>query len=125
MARRSAERKEQVWLGLGGERHCPADRNVALVADLAASNHYIQRAWPGLTGAPDLLWRLLSAIPGRWLLVINNADDAWLLGRATSRPRGSGSRAQFAALLPVRERVLGADHPDTADTRRELTEPWS
>jgi tetratricopeptide repeat protein len=51
-----------------------------LVADLGASDRDIQQAWSGLTGAPDLLWRLLSGVPGRWLLVIDNADDTRLLG---------------------------------------------
>ena len=32
----------------------------------------------------------------------------------------AGARDQFAALLPVRERVLGAEHPDTLTTRANL-----
>ena len=32
----------------------------------------------------------------------------------------AGARDQFAALLPVRERVLGAEHPDTLTTRGNL-----
>jgi hypothetical protein len=32
----------------------------------------------------------------------------------------TGARDQFAALLPVRERVLGTDHPDTLNTRAYL-----
>ena len=32
----------------------------------------------------------------------------------------AGARDQFAALLPVRERVLGAEHPDTLATRSNL-----
>lgn len=31
-----------------------------------------------------------------------------------------GARDQFAALLPVRERVLGREHPDTLTTRANL-----
>jgi hypothetical protein len=32
----------------------------------------------------------------------------------------TAARDQFAALLPVRERVLGLDHPDTVATRTSL-----
>jgi hypothetical protein len=32
----------------------------------------------------------------------------------------AGARDQFAALLPVRERVLGAEHPETLDARADL-----
>ena len=32
-----------------------------------------------------------------------------------------GARDQYAALLPVVERVLGHDHPDTLTTRASLT----
>jgi hypothetical protein len=32
----------------------------------------------------------------------------------------AGARDQFATLLPVIERVLGAEHPDTRDTRGSL-----
>ena len=32
----------------------------------------------------------------------------------------AGARDQYAALLPVRERVSGAEHPDTLTTRANL-----
>ncbi len=32
----------------------------------------------------------------------------------------AGARDQYAALLPVRERVQGAEHPDTLTTRANL-----
>ena len=32
----------------------------------------------------------------------------------------AAARDQYAALLPVLERVLGADHPDTLNTRANL-----
>ena len=32
----------------------------------------------------------------------------------------AGARDQFAELLPIRERVLGPEHPDTLTTRRNL-----
>jgi hypothetical protein len=37
-------------------------------------------------------------------------------------PRGSAAAArdQYAALLPIRERVLGAEHPNTLTARANL-----
>ena len=32
----------------------------------------------------------------------------------------AAARDQFAAFLPIRERVLGAEHPDTLRTRANL-----
>ena len=32
----------------------------------------------------------------------------------------AGARDQYAALLPIRERVQGAEHPDTLTTRANL-----
>ncbi len=32
----------------------------------------------------------------------------------------AGARDQYAALLPISERVLGAEHPDTLATRNNL-----
>ena len=42
---------------------------------------------------------------------------AWWTGEAGD---AAGARDQFAALLPIRERVQGPEHPDTLATRHEL-----
>jgi len=43
------------------------------------------------------------------------------LARWTGRAGdAAGARDQFAALLPIRERVSGPGHPDTRATRRAL-----
>src|ERR1700722_3734018 len=39
---------------------------------------------------------------------------------ASSRPANAGARDQFAALLPIRERALGSEHPDTLRAHRGL-----
>ncbi|WP_433310117.1 tetratricopeptide repeat protein [Micromonospora sp. CA-269861] len=80
VARRFADRQGKVWWVSAANATALQTGMRQLVADLGASDHDIQRAWSGLTGAPDLLWTLLSAVPGRWLLVIDNADDTRLLG---------------------------------------------
>ena len=46
------------------------------------------------------------------------ASDARSAGRTGD---AAAARDQFAALLPVRERVCGPEHPDTRETRRSLT----
>ena len=45
---------------------------------------------------------------------------AWLAARARTTRRAAGARDQLAALLPVRELVLGAEHPNTMTTRHDL-----
>ncbi|WP_055725782.1 alpha/beta hydrolase [Microbispora sp. ATCC PTA-5024] len=39
----------------------------------------IDRAWRGNGSPTDLVWEFLDAQPGRWLLVIDNADDPQIL----------------------------------------------
>jgi hypothetical protein len=45
------------------------------------------------------------------------ANLAYFTGKAGD---AAGARDQFAALLPVRERVSGAEHLDTLTTRAKL-----
>ena len=42
---------------------------------------------------------------------------AWWTGRAGD---AAAARDQYAALLPIRERVSGAEHPETQHVREEL-----
>jgi hypothetical protein len=39
---------------------------------------------------------------------------------ASDRSDAAAARDQYAALLPIQERVLGAEHPDTLHSRRHL-----
>jgi hypothetical protein len=62
-----------------------------LAAQVGATDAEIDRAWSGLSSATDLLWRGLERYPGRWLLVIDNADDPHILtpnGEAVAAGRG-------------------------------------
>ena len=49
--------------------------------------------------------------------LIARYDLAYWTGKAGD---AAGARDQFAALLPVHERVLGPEHPDTLTARAEL-----
>ncbi|MEU7907484.1 tetratricopeptide repeat protein [Actinoplanes sp. NPDC049118] len=53
-----------------------------LAADLGASDADIHHAWSDAGSGPDLVWRLLAQLPGRWLLIVDNADDSRLLAPA-------------------------------------------
>jgi hypothetical protein len=49
-------------------------RDVALEAGAAVE--VVRAAWVGDGSAPDVLWRALEGMAQRWLLVIDNVDDA-------------------------------------------------
>jgi hypothetical protein len=53
-----------------------------LAAHLGADVHELDRAWAGMGSAPDLLWRRLQSYRGRWLMVVDGADDPRLLAAA-------------------------------------------
>ncbi|WP_431878293.1 tetratricopeptide repeat protein [Micromonospora marina] len=82
VARRLAGNGVQVWWVSAATRTGLQTGMRQMAVSLGATDGEIQRAWSGLDGAPDLLWRLLAGYPGRWLLVIDNADDARLLTSA-------------------------------------------
>jgi hypothetical protein len=60
-------------------------------------------------------WSRRSGVERRWRGCAGRAYCC--TGRAGD---ADAARDSFAALLPVRERVLGADHSDTLATRRSL-----
>ncbi len=76
--------------------------------------------WTGRAGdattARDQCAALLPPASGSWRRTSQH------LGHPARRPGrgGAGARDQFAALLPIRERVLGPEHPDTLTTRGNL-----
>ncbi|MGP4019118.1 NB-ARC domain-containing protein [Saccharopolyspora sp. 5N708] len=63
-------------------------REVALRA--GASPQDVREAWEGRASAPDLLWRQVNQLSNRWLLVFDNADDAYLLAASQSVADGTG-----------------------------------
>ncbi|WP_433303279.1 tetratricopeptide repeat protein [Actinoplanes sp. CA-030573] len=78
------------WVSAAGTAQLHAGMR-QLAADLGASDSAVRHAWSEAGSAPDLVWRLLDELPGRWLLVIDNADDLRLLvagGEAVTAGRG-------------------------------------
>lgn len=61
-----------------------------LAAELGAPGPQIDRAWAGAASATDLLWKWLDGYQGRWLLVLDNADDPQLLAGA-GQPVAAGT----------------------------------
>ncbi|GAA3736112.1 tetratricopeptide repeat protein [Micromonospora maritima] len=82
VARRLAGHGVQVWWISAATEAGLQTGMRQLTVSLGATDGELQRAWSGLDSAPDLLWRLLARYPGRWLLVIDNADDTRLLSPA-------------------------------------------
>ncbi|RBQ19422.1 hypothetical protein DP939_16035 [Spongiactinospora rosea] len=58
---------------------------LAMVArNLGGSRADVESIAEGAAGAPDRLWRLLESASREWLLVLDNADDPWVLAAADS-----------------------------------------
>ncbi|MEW2476840.1 tetratricopeptide repeat protein [Micromonospora gifhornensis] len=55
-----------------------------VMSDLGGSTTDLESIANGASDGPDRLWRLLERSPRRWLLVIDNADDPWILAAADS-----------------------------------------
>ncbi|GAA1642863.1 tetratricopeptide repeat protein [Catellatospora bangladeshensis] len=69
-ARMAAERGIPAWWVSGQDPDTVMAGMQALSAELGADPDQIKAGSP-----PDLVWRLLEAYPGPWLLVLDNADD--------------------------------------------------
>jgi tetratricopeptide (TPR) repeat protein len=52
--------------------------------DLGGSATDVESIAKGAPDAPDRLWRLLENAPRQWLLVLDNADDPWVLAAGDS-----------------------------------------
>jgi tetratricopeptide repeat protein/NB-ARC domain-containing protein len=78
------------WVSAAGAAQLHAGMR-QLAAELGASDAAIRYAWSEAGSAPDLVWRLLDELEGRWLLIIDNADDLRLLvadGETVAAGRG-------------------------------------
>jgi hypothetical protein len=53
-----------------------------VAAHLGADEEELTQAWAGQASAVELLWRSLRSFSGRWLLVIDNADEPAMLAAA-------------------------------------------
>jgi tetratricopeptide (TPR) repeat protein len=125
----------QVWwvsaAGLAGFSEGLAE----VARDLGGSRTDVESITKGAGDAPDRLWRLLENAPREWLLVLDNADDPWVLAAADS-PAGAQDgrgwvRASRRGLVVVTSReddprmwaaarLFTVGHLDTADAAQVL-----
>jgi hypothetical protein len=93
-------------------------REVLSAGVIRAVDHDIATGvWPDMTehGAATDAWPCSSATCSR------SPRPASDLARCTGKAGdAAGALDQLAALLPVEERVLGPEHPDTLATRHDL-----
>jgi tetratricopeptide (TPR) repeat protein len=79
LARRAADQMPVWWVTAASPAALAAGMRL-VAATLGASADQLDRAWGGTTiGPANLLWTLLDARHGPWLLVIDNADDPRVL----------------------------------------------
>jgi tetratricopeptide (TPR) repeat protein len=74
----------QVWWISAADLAGFCDGLAALARGLGGSVKDVESIAKGAAGAPDRLWRLLDSSPREWLLVLDNADDPWVLAAAGS-----------------------------------------
>lgn len=79
LAERFRGRDRLVWWVSAAD---PASLSAGLVTvarQLGGSSHDVEAITRGATDAPDRLWRSLEHATRPWLLVLDNADDPWVL----------------------------------------------
>ncbi|MEU8182473.1 tetratricopeptide repeat protein [Micromonospora sp. NPDC049047] len=79
IARRARADGRMVWWVPAGRLNSGM-REVA--SQLGASETQIDRAWAGMSSAPDLVWRYLDQARQPWLLILDSADEPATLGPA-------------------------------------------
>lgn len=74
----------QVWWVSAADLAAFSVGLVEVAKDLGGSPTDLESVATGAADAPDRLWRLLENSPREWLLVLDNADDPWVLAAADS-----------------------------------------
>lgn len=76
--------------------------------ELGGSRADVESIVKGTVDAPDRLWRLLENAPRQWLLVLDDADDPWVLAAADSsagvQDRSGWARSSRHGLVVVTSR---------------------
>ena len=100
----------QVWWITARDEASLTTDLVDLSAELGATAEEIRHAGAGVRSLIDLVWRSLEAMPGRWILVVDNADQPQLLAAEGTRVAdGKGVvRGSARGLVLVTSRVGAA-----------------
>jgi len=135
MAEQAKDWDRQVWWVSAAD---PAGLSMGLAGvarELNGSRADVESIVKGAVDAPDRLWRLLENAPRQWLLVLDNADDPWVLAAADA-PAGvqdglGWARASRRGLVVVTSReadprmwtaarLFTVGHLSTADAAQML-----
>jgi hypothetical protein len=117
MAREAAARGVTVWWVSAATLNALETGLRQLARRLGVTDQELRREWT--ESGPDLLWRRLSAFSGRWLLIIDNADDIRLLSHEEEAVAG-----QRGWVRPVRSR-RGGIIVTSRDGDRHSWGPWA
>jgi tetratricopeptide (TPR) repeat protein len=90
LASKAAAQQRLVWWVSADDAQTLSEglREVAIQAK--ANPEKVAMAWAGYGSAPDELWRALNAFTGRWVLILDNADDPDVLAGAGRLSEGNG-----------------------------------
>ncbi|MEU6025244.1 tetratricopeptide repeat protein [Micromonospora sp. NPDC047134] len=108
LTQRARSWDRQVWWVSAADPAGFFEGLTTVMSDLGGSTTDLESIANGAADGPDRLWRLLERSPRSWLLVIDNADDPWILAAADS-PAGvqdgrSWVRASQRGLVVVTSR---------------------
>ncbi|MET8155356.1 tetratricopeptide repeat protein [Sphaerisporangium sp. NPDC005289] len=108
LAEQARNRGRQVWWISAADLTGFSASLAEVARELGGSPNDVEYIAKGGADAPGRLWRLLDDAPREWLLVLDNADDPWVLATADSSAGvqdGSGwARASRRGLVVVTSR---------------------
>ncbi|GAA3114154.1 tetratricopeptide repeat protein [Streptosporangium carneum] len=84
---RARSRERQTWWVPAADLAGFSAGLAEVARELGGSPTDVESIAKGAAGSPDRLWRLLENAPQEWLLVLDNADNPWVLA-ATDSPAG-------------------------------------
>jgi len=98
------------WITARDETSLTSDL-VDLAVELGATPEEVRYAGAGVRSLTDLVWQRIEAVPGRWVLVVDNADQPDLLAAEGGRVGdGNGAvRGSARGLVLVTSRSGGAE----------------
>ena len=94
-------RPPSAWWVSAADRASLTGGLVTVAREIGASNADIEAIEGDANDAPDRLWTLLDRVRRSWLLVLDNADDPSVLGRAASTAHAGGTQQRASAASPA------------------------
>jgi tetratricopeptide (TPR) repeat protein len=99
---RGAHRRlPSAWWVSAADRASLTGGLVTVARQIGASSADIEAIEGDASDAPDRLWTLLERVRRSWLLVLDNADDPSVLGRAASTVPAAGTQQRASTASPA------------------------